>query len=392
MENKVSLFDLLKQAENAKLGVADMAKLYGDVLVQKSITRRRPLAIQMELLPVCNFNCKVCYIRMTFDEVKQKGQRILRFEDWKYYIDAAAEMGISSITFTGGECTIHPDFMQIYTYAYQKGFQVGMISNGSCITPEILEMFQNYPPSKVFITLYGMSNDTYERFCGIRAFDKVMHNIETLRANKITVTLNYTVSKDNLCDLEKAFEYARDNEIAIFPNNALQISRKFTAETLERENADYYLYEKIEHEHLSKHYHMSFEEYENGFLGNVSVPIFDNDEKGLHCNAGRCMFTINWKGEMQPCASIYWYSQNPHEVGGMEQAWKNLVAWADEVPVLEDCKTCIFQNKCRRCVALHYGDMGEYGKVSPRFCFKVLHPEEAAKLQAEYDRRQAEKD
>ncbi|MEE0875638.1 MAG: radical SAM protein [Ruminococcus sp.] len=388
MDNKISLFDLLKQAENAKVSVSDKAKLYSDVLVQKSITNRRPLAIQLELLPVCNFNCKVCYIRMTFDEVKQSGQRVLRFEDWKYYIDAAAELGVYSITFTGGECTIHPDFIQIYQYAYQKGIQVGMISNGSSITPEIMDLFENCPPTKVYITLYGMSNDTYERFCGVRAFDKVMRNIDALRSKKINVILNFTVGKENLYDLEKALRFARDNQIAIFPNNSLQVSRKFTTEALEREGADYYLYEKLEHEHLSKYYHMSFEEFENGFLGDVSIPYFDEQTKGLHCNAGRCMFTVNWKGEMQPCASIYWYTQNPHEVGGIEQAWENLVAWADEVPALEDCKTCIFQHKCRLCVALHYCDMGEYGKVSPRFCFKALHPKEAAKLQTEYDRGQ----
>ena len=41
------------------------------------------------------------------------------------------------------------------------------------------------------------------------------------------------------------------------------------------------------------------------------------------------------------------------------------------------------------CPALHYGDMGEFGKVSPRFCFKKLYPEEAAASQARYDQMKA---
>ena len=79
------------------------------------------------------------------------------------------------------------------------------------------------------------------------------------------------------------------------------------------------------------------------------------------------------------------------EYGGMEKCWEMIVQWADNVPALAECVNCIFRYKCRRCVALHFGDMGEFGKVSPRFCFKVLYPEAAAKMQAEYDRRQAEK-
>lgn len=392
MDSKdISLFELLKQAEDNNNSVAEMAGIYNNVLTQKSFLNRRPIAIQFELLPVCNFDCRICYIRTTFDELKKRGQDILRFEDWKKYADEAVEIGVSSITFTGGECTIHPDFKKIYEYAYKKGLQLSMITNGSNINPAILEMFEKYPPSKVFVTLYGMSNDTYERFCGVRAFDKVMNNIELLRSKKINVVLNYTVGKENLCDLDEALYYARDNEMTIFPNNALQVSRKFTADALKREIADYNEFEKINRKHLSEHYHQSFEEYENSFLNSVSVPKFDSSTKGLKCNAARCTFSINWKGVMQPCASIYWHTEDPKKAGGMEKAWQNLVAWADEIPVLEDCRNCIFQKKCHLCTALHYGDTGEYGKVSPRFCFKVLHPEEAEKLQAEYDRKQAEK-
>ena len=94
---------------------------------------------------------------------------------------------------------------------------------------------------------------------------------------------------------------------------------------------------------------------------------------------------------MRPCISFDAFSEDPHDVGGMENCWQHLVEWADNVPLLVECQRCIFKNNCVKCIAMHYNDTHEFGKPSPRFCFKVQHPEEAAKLQAEYDRRQAEK-
>ena len=182
MKDNLSLYDLLSQTGTDK---DTRMQIYSNVLVQKAINKRRPIAIQFELLPICNFNCKFCYIRMTAEEVKKSGQHIMSFDEWKQYIDWVSDMEIPSVTFTGGECTLHPDFVRIYEYAYSKGLQLGMISNGSNITPQILEMFEKYPPSKVYITLYGFSKETYERISSNgEAFERVLRNIDILKSKK----------------------------------------------------------------------------------------------------------------------------------------------------------------------------------------------------------------
>ena len=391
MEDNISLYDLLSQAEknNREDTITD---LYGHLLVQKAINRRIPIAIQFELLPICNFNCKFCYIRMTPEEVKKSGHHIMLFDEWKEYVDQVCEMNIPSITFTGGECTLHPDFIRLYEYAYSKGLQVGMISNGSNITPEILEMFEKYPPSKVYITLYGFSAETYERVCSNgNAFKKVLRNIESMLLKNINVLLNFTCSKDNICDMEAVLAYGRSKKIVVLPSDALQVQRKCTLETIEREKVQHELFREIEVKHLSLVQGRSIDDINYSFFNNYDEPYNDPIKPGLQCNAGRCMFVVNWLGQMKPCANINNYLLDPRQYGGMEKCWKMIVDWADHVPALAECVNCIFRNKCRRCAAIHYGDMGEFGKVSPRFCFKVLYPEAAEKMQAEYDCRQAEK-
>ena len=272
MDSKLSLFDLLSQAEKSDKKV-DMAKLYGEVLIRKTVNDRKPLAIQFELLPLCNFNCSFCYVKRTPEELKKNGQQIMRFDDWKYYIDESVKLGASNITLTGGECTIHPDFTEIYKYAYSKGLEVGMISNGSNITDEILSVFKQFPPSKIYITIYGMSAETYERTCGNgAAFEKVMSNIDRLTELGCNVILNYTAGKDNFCDMEAVLAYAREKKLAIFPTDALIVKDKSTNEILSDELVDYKEYKVLEHKHLSIMRGIPFDEFEKSYFSSFSEP------------------------------------------------------------------------------------------------------------------------
>ncbi|MBQ6381623.1 MAG: radical SAM protein [Clostridia bacterium] len=385
--SKISLYDLLSQAQGKEK--VNMQQLYGDVLVRKSIQKRIPLSVQFELLPLCNFSCKFCYVRMTAQEVEQSGNHIMRFADWKEQIDGARSLGASSMTFTGGECTIHPDFIDIYEYAYNCGMQVCMISNGSNITEEMLDLFRRCPPSKIFITLYGMSEKAYADTCGNgAAFEKVIQNIQTLKALGIHLILNYTAGKENFADMEAVLAFGREQKMEVIPTNALIHKDKCTADTLQNELVDYYDYLKLEHQHLSILRGKSFEAFEESYFSSFFEPI-PAEEGGLQCNAGRCTYTVNWLGKMKPCANFDFPQYDPRKIG-FESAWKKIVEWADSVPLLEECESCIFQPKCRRCAAMHYGDMGEFNRVSPRFCFKKLFPQQAETMLAKYEQLKAE--
>ena len=385
--SKISLYDLLSQAEGKDH--VNMHQLYGEALVRKSIQTRTPLSVQLELLPLCNFHCKFCYVRMSPEEVKKSGAHVMRFNEWKTYIDGAVSLGASSITLTGGECTVHPDFLKIYEYAYSKGLQVGMISNGSHFTDEIFEMFRRLPPSKIYITLYGMSEKTYAATCGNgAAYKQVIAHVLKLKDLGAQVILNYTAGKENFHDMEAVLAFGREHHLEVIPTNALIPNGKCDKETLQNELVDYYAYLQIEHKHLSILRGKSFEDFEKSYFSSFTQPL-PAKEPGLQCNAGRCTYTVSWRGMMKPCANFNFPQYDPRAIG-FETAWQKLVAWADSVPLLEECESCIFQTKCRRCAAMHYGDMGAFNKVSPRFCFKKLFPREAQTCFQKYAQLQAE--
>lgn len=385
MESNMSLFDLLKQAEENNVDPAD---IYTKFLTRKSNRLRKPLSIQLELLPLCNFRCGFCYVRKTKEEVESSGHRILRFEDWKWYIDESSRLGIAALTLTGGECMLHPDFQKIYSYAYEKGFQISLISNASCLTEEIFNLFEACPPSRISITLYGMSAETYKVITGnAAAFKTVVSNIKRLKARGLNVTLNYTASDDNLCDLEAALAFGRELNIAIFPTDALITSDNCNGIEFEKELAAHDRFHDIQTKHYSQVSDKTYDQLYDSYFSNFAKPVRHSD-KGLKCSAGHSALFINWWGKMVPCVNFTTVEFDPRK-DGFAESWEKIKAWADEVPLLEDCEGCIFINKCHLCPALHYGDMGEFGKVSPRLCFKKLYPEQAAKMQAKYEEMKA---
>ena len=54
-------------------------------------------------------------------------------------------------------------------------FSSPVLSNGSLINDDVVALFQELPPTNLRITLYGVSDETYERLCGVRdGFDRVI--------------------------------------------------------------------------------------------------------------------------------------------------------------------------------------------------------------------------
>ena len=50
-------------------------------LVERSKEMRLPVMGSLELLPLCNMNCDMCYVRLSREEMEQKG-RLRSAEEW----------------------------------------------------------------------------------------------------------------------------------------------------------------------------------------------------------------------------------------------------------------------------------------------------------------------
>lgn len=56
-------------------------------LIQKAYIKQAPINGSLELLPLCNMNCDMCYVRLSKAEMEQKGQLRTKEEGFHWLSD-----------------------------------------------------------------------------------------------------------------------------------------------------------------------------------------------------------------------------------------------------------------------------------------------------------------
>lgn len=178
-------------------------------LVEKSKDRRFPLGGMFELTDRCNMNCVHCYINQPATN-KTVVDKELSTRQVKNILDQVAEAGCLFLTFTGGEVFLRADFLELYQYARNLGILVSIFSNGTMLTPRVIEVLRELKPRMVEITLYGATQQTYEDVSKVPgSFDKCMEGIDLLLKNEIPLTLKSMVLTKNIHELSVMRDFAK---------------------------------------------------------------------------------------------------------------------------------------------------------------------------------------
>lgn len=365
----MSLYEALKKSDNPR-------RSFNSMLTYKASQSRYLLHVLLELSPICNFSCPFCYVRQSPQEMLNEGKHVLRFSFWKSILDQLFEMGVMYVKFTGGECMLHPDFVEIYEYAAKKGFFVSLISNGSSLTSRILDMFKRFPPSSISITVYGGSERTYQKICGNgEYYQKVMTNLQLLSEANIPFSIQMTVSRDNINDIQKIYELSKRLNVRFSCGHILTSQGQCTEETQEANSVT-----DDEYEEMTRFLHRA--ENKGKVPSPMPVPQKSNIN-GIGCSAGRSIAFINHEGMMYLCVS---YQENGISTfeHSLKECWREIVEAADQIPHIEECDGCIHFARCTPCFGAHYYDTGNFTTPSPKICFKRKHPEKAARIEAYY--------
>jgi MoaA/NifB/PqqE/SkfB family radical SAM enzyme len=190
---------------------------------RKVAEQRVPLYGSVELTHRCNLRCVHCYLGDKAS-VRGDGKQELDTAQWISIIDEIAEAGCLNLLITGGEPLLRKDFSEIYCHAKKNGLLVTVFTNGTMITEEILELFQDLPPRAVEISLYGATAATYEKITGIKgSYDQCLRGIQSLLDYGINLklkTILMTLNRHEFYDIENmAKEYGVEFrfDAAIFP-------------------------------------------------------------------------------------------------------------------------------------------------------------------------------
>jgi AdoMet-dependent heme synthase len=166
-----------------------------------------PRLIAWELTSGCNLNCVHC--RGASTSSVPAGE--LTTDEAKHFIDEVAGLGKPILILSGGEPLTRPDVFEIARYGTDAGLRVVLATNGTLLTPEIVEKLRASGVQRLSISIDGATAETHDNFRGMPgAFERTLSGIEVLRKADFPFQINTTISKRNLKEITKTFELAKE--------------------------------------------------------------------------------------------------------------------------------------------------------------------------------------
>lgn len=335
-------------------------KRYIDLYLEDKARRNEiPLTGHFELTPFCNLDCKMCYVHLKENQFKKNSLKSTGF--WKRTIKEAYDRGMRSATLTGGECLTYPGFEEVYTYLYGLGVQPGILSNGLLMDKHRLDFFKQYPPKSIQITVYGSSDDAYEKVTGHRVFQVVHRHVIALKDAGLPVKLSITPNEFMREDTQPLLKYLQGLDIPFNINANLIPPRKNTGRKVYDLSVDEYV------ELFKLRSKLNNKELETIDISELPDPSHDGIKMtGLICGAGRSSFGIKYDGQMCPCLSLDEISVDIESLG-FEEAWHAINKASAEYPRPEECGNCVYKDRCLPCLAMHK-NASQKGHCDSRIC------------------------
>lgn len=343
-------------------------------LCDKAFASETPLSGTFELLPVCNMDCRMCYIRMSREEMRRTGA-LLSVDEWFRIGKEAASKGCMFLLLTGGEPLLYPGFVTLYEKLRDLGIVVTVNTNGTLIDDKIAEVFQHNRPRRVNVSLYGASDEVYAELCrNPQGFSQAMRGIRLLLDKGIRVKVNFTPTPQNCNELEAVVKMTEQLGIPIstptymFPPvrkpdgmNVHKMSRLTPVQAAQVQADVFY---------MACHDSSDYAEQIEAVLSDMNPEKRDADAEppgGLLCTAGVSSFWVNWRGGLTPCGML----QNPIKSlkeCSFDRAWNFLRQETKKISTAKKCFNCRFRAVCKSCGAASYAENRDFSSPSRYHC------------------------
>ncbi len=341
---------------------------YEKILMEKAGWMQTPVNGSLELLPLCNMSCDMCYVRLSREEMEQKGS-LHTADEWIRLGGEMAEAGVLFLLLTGGEPLLFPDFQRLYLELRKLGMILTVNTNGTLLDEKWADFFGRYKPRRVNITLYGADETAYGRLCHYpQGYEKAVCAIRRLKERGVDVKINGSVTKDNRPDMGRIYQIGRELDTPVhmdtymfpglrerrlpFEQQSRLSPEEAAAAEIEVKKAE------MEPEDFARYVQQTAESLRRGDL---------LSPRQISCMAGNCSFTVNWQGIMHPCVML-----DEPEVSvfdcGFQDAWDEISRNSKKHLLNEQCARCPLRPVCHICAASAKLETGAYDGVPEYLC------------------------
>ena len=313
--------------------------------------------VQLHTTERCNLRCRHCYqsgsatemgyaeICGVIDNVKDG------IEGWAtdYHLDISP-----SLHLTGGEPLLRDDVYAVLGYAWERGFAISLMTNGTLIDSGVAWQLGEGLVSDVQVSLDGTER-THDSLRGRGSYQKALNGIRNLVAQGIETSLNVTVSGANRSEVAGMVGLAEDLGVG-----AIAFSRMVPAgrgvelggSSLTREEVASLYGEVRELDLKSSVSVMSRDPLAAVPALGDNVPDTELPVGG--CAAGVFGITITSDGTVMPCRRMDLPVGNILETSFRELWASSPILWAlrRREEYHDGCDECIYWPVCRGCRAV----------------------------------------
>ena len=289
--------------------------------------------------------------------------------------DQAVALGAIWVLISGGEPLLREDFPEIYLNLKRKGLLVSVFTNAVLLRDEHIELFRKYPPRDIEITVYGASQETYERVTRRPgSFAAFTNGLNRFMQSGVKIRLKAMAIRSNFHELPAiaAFCRARTKDYFRFdPQLHLRFDRD------EGRNAE------IGAERLTPDEIVALERADEArfsALKNSCDKLINAEfthtgcDHLFHCGAGNGSFNVSYDGKFRLCSSL-WAPETMYDLRSvaLREAWEKLVPKVRDMrshrrEFLERCRVCPIINLCLWCPAHSWLETGEMDTPIDYFC------------------------
>ena len=171
--------------------------------------KRRLFTLDIEMTSRCNNDCRHCYINLPAGDRKAKAKE-LSLEEIADVAEQALSLGTIWSLLTGGEPLLREDFSDIYLQLKKKGLLISVFTNATLVSEEHIRLFKKYPPKNIEVSVYGVTEETYEsvtRRPG--SFEAFSRGLALLLENGVRVRLKAMALRSNAHELKAIADFCR---------------------------------------------------------------------------------------------------------------------------------------------------------------------------------------
>jgi radical SAM protein with 4Fe4S-binding SPASM domain len=164
-----------------------------------------PLVVSWNVTRKCNLKCSHCCINAAKNELQDE----LTTEEAKCLIDQISKVSRPLLILSGGEPLLRQEILEIIKYGTNKGFRMGLGSNGSLLDDAVAKNLKNAGIKTVSISLDSNIPKKHDDFRGVEgSWQKAIQAIKALKQNGVLVQVNTTVTQQNHSEIDEIMSLA----------------------------------------------------------------------------------------------------------------------------------------------------------------------------------------